>query len=140
MNGVINRYLTDKRYGFILPDQGNEEDGQVFFHQEVFDAGVDGPPPITGESVLYLLAASENPRAASVTREHPPNHHVGTVQSYDPVRGYGFITTSYGQFYMHKSEMIGGLVPAIGSQVDFYTSGSSICGKRPRACYVGVLR
>jgi cold shock CspA family protein len=136
MKGLINRYLTDKRYGFILPDAGGD---QVFFHQSVFDPGKDGPPPITGEPVEYLQG--DNTRAASVLRLIQPDHHVGTVKSYDPVKGYGFIITmTSGQFYLHKSEVIGGLIPAIGSRVDFYTSGNTIPGKSPRACYVAVLQ
>lgn len=135
MMGTINRYLTEKKYGFILPDVG---DIQVFFHQSVFDPGKDGPPPITGESVDYTLSG-EDTRAVTVSRLIQPDHHTGTVKSYDPVKGYGFVITSHGQYYLHKSEVIGGMVPSVGSQVDFYTSGKSIPGKSPRACYIGVL-
>lgn len=136
MKGSVARYLTEKRYGFILPDDGSD---QVFFHQSVFDAGQDAPPPITGEPVDYTLG--ENTRAVSVFRLVQPEHRVGTVRSYDPVKGYGFITTlSHGQYYLHKSEVIGGLVPAVGSRVDFYTSGNPTPGKSPRACYVAVLQ
>lgn len=134
MRGVVRRYLSEKRYGFILSEDGNEE---VFFHHSVFDA-LGGPPPITGEAVVYTL--SEGTRAASVTRDEPPVHRTGTVSSYDPVRGFGFINTVEGQCYLHKSEIIGGVIPAVGSRVDFYTTGNSAPGKSPRACYVAVLQ
>jgi cold shock CspA family protein len=135
MKGTINRYLAEKRYGFITQEETPE---QVFFHQSVFETGVDGPPPITGEPVEFAIG--ETTRATSVHRMVVPVHHTGTVRSYDPVKGYGFIQTSDGQFYMHKSEVIGGIIPAVGSKVDFYTSGNPIPGKSPRACYVTVLQ
>jgi len=135
MKGAINRYLAEKRYGFITPDDESE---QVFFHQSVFETGVEGPPPITGEPVEYAIG--ETTRATSVHRMVIPVHHTGGVRSYDPVKGYGFIQTAGSQFYMHKSEIIGGIIPVIGSKVDFYTSGNPIPGKSPRACYVSVLQ
>lgn len=134
MKGTIRRYLTEKHYGFITPESGPE----VFFHLSVFQAGDDGPPPITGELVEYELG--EATRAASVVRQVTPSSHVGTVASYDPVKGYGFITTTTGQFYLHKSEVIGGLIPTVGSRLDFFTTDNSTPGKSPRACYVAVLQ
>lgn len=135
MNGVIRRYLTDKRFGFLTPDG---EDGDVFFHLSVFDAGEDGPPPITGERVEYTLG--DGSRAERVTRLVAPAHRFGSVRSYDPVKGYGFIQTSDGsQCYLHKSEVLGGVVPAVGGKVDFYTTDNPTPGKSPRACYVAVL-
>lgn len=133
MKGMVRRYLTEKRYGFILSEDGSEE---VFFHLSVFDL-LDGPPPITNEAVEYTL--SEGTRAATVTRSTSPVHRTGTVSSYDPVRGFGFINTVEGQCYLHKSEIIGGVIPAVGSRVNFYTTGNSAPGKSPRACYVAVL-
>lgn len=134
MKGTIRRYLTEKHYGFIITEGGPE----VFFHLSVFSSEDDGPPPITGETVEYELG--EGTRAASVVRLVTPSSHVGTVGSYDPVKGYGFINTSKGQFYLHKSEVIGGLIPTVGSRVDFFTTDNATPGKSPRACYVAVLQ
>lgn len=135
MNGVIRRYITDKRFGFILPDGG--DGSEVFFHLSVFDGG-DGPPPITGERVEYTLG--EGTRADGVIRLVVPAHRSGSVKSYDPVKGYGFIQTADGgQCYLHKSEVLGGVVPAVGAKVDFYTTENPTPGKSPRACYVAVL-
>lgn len=133
MKGTIRRYLAEKRYGFIV----SEGDSEVFFHLSVFVSEDDGPPPITGESVEFELG--EGTRASVVTRLATPFAHVGTVSSYDPVKGYGFISTAKGQFYLHKSEVISGAVPAAGSRVDFFTTDNTIPGKSPRACYVAVL-
>lgn len=134
MKGTIRRYLTEKHYGFIITEGGPE----VFFHLSVFAAEADDPPPITGEMVEYELG--EGTRAACVSRLVTPLSHVGTVASYDPVKGYGFINTTRGQFYLHKSEVIGGLIPTVGSRVDFFTTDNSTPGKSPRACYVAVLQ
>lgn len=131
MRGAIRRYLPEKRYGFIL-----DGEVEVFFHLTVFE-GQGAIPPLTGEEVEYEL--SEGTRAASVLRASAPLHLEGSVASYDPVRGYGFITTPSGQYYLHKSEVIGGGVPAVGSRVHFYTTGGSASGKKPRACYVTVF-
>lgn len=135
MKGTIRRYLTEKHYGFILTEGGGPE---VFFHLSVFSSSDDGPPPITWELVEYELG--EGTRAASVVRQVTPSSHVGTVSSYDPVKGYGFISTNKGQFYLHKSEVIGGIIPTVGSRVDFFTTDNATPGKSPRACYVAVLQ
>lgn len=131
MKGVVRRYLPEKRYGFIL-----DGEVEVFFHLSAFE-GRGAIPPLTGEEVEYDL--SEGTRATSVFRVIAPSHLEGSVTSYDPVKGYGFITTASGQYYLHKSEVVGGGVPAVGSGVHFYTSGSSASGKKPRACYVTVF-
>ena len=133
MNGTIRRYLAEKHYGFITSEDGSE----VFFHQSVFQPGDDGPPPITGESVEYSLG--EGTRASGVVRLTTPTSHVGTVTSYDPVKGYGFINTTSGQYYLHKSEVLGGVIPVVGARVDFFVTDNASPGKSPRACFVGVL-
>ena len=134
MKGVVRRYLTEKRFGFILPEGGGSE---VFFHLSVFNVGADGPPPITNEPVEYELG--DGTRSIRVDRLATPQHRVGVVASYDPVKGYGFITVTGGQCYLHKSEVIGGAIPAVGARVDFYTMDTVPTGKSPRACYIAVL-
>lgn len=132
MRGSVRRYLPEKRYGFI--ESGEAE---VFFHLSVF-SGSTTVPPLTGEAVEYELG--DGTRASSVVRRDEPVHLEGTVSSYDPVKGYGFISTASGSYYLHKSEVTGGGVPAVGSAVHFYAiTGDSGSGKKPRACYVTVF-
>lgn len=131
MRGVVRRYLPEKRYGFILTGEV-----EAFFHLSVFDG--QGPiPPLSGEEVEYELG--EGTRAVSVVRMNVPLSLEGSVSSYDPVRGYGFIATDSGQYYLHKSEVIGGGIPSVGYRVHFYTTGDSGSSKKPRACYVTVF-
>ena len=134
MKGTVRRYLPEKRYGFILSEAGDVE---VFFHLSVF-SGPTTVPPLTGETVEYELG--EGTRAITVVRCDTPLHLEGTVASYDPVRGYGFITTDRGGYYLHKSEVLGGTIPAVGSAVHFYATGTPTSGKKPRACYVTVFQ
>lgn len=136
MKGTVRRYLPEKRYGFVLSEAGDLE---VFFHLSVF-SGPTAVPPLTGETVEYELEEGGGTRAVSVVRCDTPLHLEGTVASYDPVRGYGFITTDRGGYYLHKSEVVGGVVPAVGSRVTFYSIPASASGKRPRACYVTVFQ
>ena len=137
MRGTVRRYLTEKRYGFAVPEGGG---GEVFFHCSVFEPG-SGPPPIAGESVDFELDETVNgSRAKRVERLTASPNLVGTVVSYDPVKGYGFVSTSSGSFYLHKSEVLGGAVPAVGSRVGFYSTLDSVLGKSPRACYISVLK
>lgn len=133
MKGTVRRYLSEKRYGFILSEG---EDVEVFFHLTVF-SGPTPVPPLTGEEVEYELG--DGTRASSVTRLVPPLHLEGSVVSYDPVRGYGFVGTPSGQYYLHKSEVLGGMIPSVGSEVHFYATSNSAPGKKPRACYVTVF-
>ena len=135
MRGTVRRYLTMKRYGFIDPEGGTEE---VFFHLSNFNMGTNGPPPITNEPVEYSLVEGGT-RASVVSRLKSPTACIGVVASYDPVTGYGFINVPEGQCYLHKSEVLGSLIPAIGSRVTFYTTGERSPDKSPRACYVMVL-
>ncbi len=134
MKGTVRRYLSEKRYGFIVPDNS---DSEVFFHLSVFN-GSSVVPPLTGEHVEYQLGG-EGTRAESVQRLIDPVHCEGTVDSYDPLKGYGFISSSSGHCYLHKSEVLGGMVPTVGSRVVFYRTDAPPSAKRPRACYVTVL-
>ena len=136
MKGTVRRYIPEKRYGFLLSEAGDVE---VFFHLTVF-SGPTTVPPLTGEAVDYELEEGGGTRALSVARSNAPLHLEGTVASYDPVRGYGFITTDRGGYYLHKSEVIGGAIPAVGSAVHFYATDTTVAGKKPRACYVTVFQ
>jgi cold shock CspA family protein len=128
MKGTVRRYLSEKRYGFIVPDNS---DSEVFFHLSVFN-GSSVVPPLTGEYVEYQLG-DEGTRAESVRRLMDPLHCEGTVDSYDPLKGYGFISSSSGHCYLHKSEVLGGMVPTVGSRVVFYRTERFRRQESPRA-------
>ena len=134
MKGRVRRYLTDKRYGFLSPLDGGKD---VFFHLSVFDP-CGGPPPIANELVTFTQL-EEGAKALKVVRDVVPTHETGKITSYDPLKGYGFIAVEGGQRYLHKSEVVGGIIPAVGSMVHFYVTESASTGKSPRACYVAIL-
>lgn len=136
MKARVRRYIADRKYGFLVPlEEGIVED--VFFHLSVFDPR-GGPPPISNEMVTYDRP-SDGTKATSVVRDIVPAHETGKIRSYDPVKGYGFITSEAGQRYLHKSEVIGGLIPAVGALVHYYITDNGTEGKSARACYVSIL-
>lgn len=136
--GLVLRYLGSRGYGFVQPDGGGES---VFFHHLVFDPS-GGPPPITGEKVTYEVPSEvSGVKAEKVVRLEDPIRLTGTVTSYNPVKGYGFVKAGAQglSYYMHKSEILSRTEPARGSQVDFYAARVPVQGEAPRACYVTVI-
>lgn len=135
-------YSPERMYGFA-----ELNDRRVFFHIETFVAGVwpgvsEPPPPIIGEEVLVEYSEAEPatrgvdkaPRARVVERVQPPEQLSGTVESFNPQRGWGFIQGDNGiVFYLHRSEMEKGRVLFPQQRVTFYTGDRD---GRPRACYV----
>lgn len=43
----------------------------------------------------------------------------GTVKSFSPANGYGFIDTDKGEYWFHASEWMGRERPQVGDKVDF---------------------
>jgi len=137
MRGVVRRYLTAKKFGFLVEDGGSTE---IFFHLSNFKFGPEsGPPPLPDEPVEFTLSHDGVSRAASVERLVHPQHWEGVITSYDPVNGYGFVRCSAGQVFLHKSEVLGSAIPAVNSRVSFYTTGSLAKDRKSRACYVSLL-
>lgn len=154
----VSKYLPEKLYGFCMGDTGAE----VFFHLAVFHPGQDiaptrcgrcpgpphcpsdlvAPPPILGEEVLVTYEAtgdsSKAPRATRVVRVTPAVMLVGTVESFDHVRRYGFVQgTDQVSYHLHQSEIVEGRLPLVGSQLTFF---AGLREGRPRACHVRVCR
>lgn len=134
-------YSAARLYGFASPEGSEEE---VFFHLESFHHGEftttePGPPPIVGEmvEVEYIPGSGRGggaPRASRVVRAEPPEALVGTVESFDERKGWGFIKADNGQdFYLHRSEVEGGRLPLPGRRVSFFRGFRQ---GRPRACHV----
>src|SRR3989344_7336546 len=153
----VSKYLPEKLYGFC--QEGTIE---VFFHLAVFQPGVDiltekcprcpgpphcgadalAPPPILGEGVLVVFEPNpvpdKAPRAVRVTREAVPMMLLGTVESFDSVRRYGFIQgTAHVSYHLHQSEIVEGRLPLLGKQATFFPG---VREGRPRACHVRMCR
>lgn len=154
----VTKYLPEKLYGFCQDASGFE----VFFHLATFQPGADlaavkcptcpglphcglnpqAPPPILGEEVTATFDASfvpgRAPRATRVVRDNPPVLLLGTVESFDPLRRYGFIQgTDQVSYHLHQSEVLEGRLPLIGKQATFFPGFRE---GRPRACHVRVCR
>ena len=154
----VSKYIPEKLYGFCQDDSGVE----VFFHLAVFHPGPDilpvtcprcsgpphclsgpsAPPPILGERVTVVYEPgsdpSKAPRATRVDRDAVPQMLLGTVESFDPVRRYGFLHgTDQMSYHLHQSEIVEGRLPLVGGRVTFFPG---MRAGRPRACHVRVCR
>jgi len=153
----VHKYIPDKLYGFAIDDRGQE----IFFHLGVFDPGVTfgtparcsscpdkscswtsaPPPPVLGEAVevevdLESSIGKKAPRADRVRRKHTPKAVHGEVETFDAVRGYGFVAGSDGvSYHLHKSEVLDGRLPTTNQAVSFF---AGVRRGRPRACHVKV--
>jgi len=136
-------YSPERMYGFCATG-----DAKVFFHREAFHAGSwenipTAPPPIIGEEVEVECTATASdteraPRAQVVRRLHKPVRIRGVVETFNPVKGWGFVQGDDGQsYYLHRSEVEGGRLPLPKQEVFFYSGHKN---DRPRACYVEVGR
>lgn len=126
----VRKYIPQQNCGFA-------SDGEVdlHFHLGIFHhGGGEFIPPIIGEEVSVLKTDS---RVLRVCRTTKPAKQHGVVRRFNPKRGFGFIQTDAGEYYLHRSEVIGGKVPLKGERVEFYCSQQ---GDTPRACHVQVVR
>jgi cold shock CspA family protein len=153
----VHKYIPERLYGFLEGEAGF----QVFFHLGAFQPGslVEPPtpcdscptsgcawaempsPPVLGEWVsaevdLESSQEAKAPRASKVTRLESPPALQGRVETFDPLRGFGFIKTDGGKsFHLHKSEVLEGRLPLAGQRVSFY---GGVRQNKPRACHVKV--
>jgi len=133
---TVSKYVPEGMYGFL---EGQGE--RAFFHLSEFDPR-GGPPPIIGEEVEAERLdpnGDKSPRARSVVRLHPPIRLVGEVTRFDYNVGYGFVTSEERQFFLHRSDLANGALPALGMMVEFYASQETSDAKRPRACHVRIM-
>jgi cold shock CspA family protein len=156
----VSKYLPEKLYGFCQDETGTE----VFFHLGCFHPGalqippnrcsscpglphchlshLLAPPPILGEEVVVVFehsdASEKAPRAARVDRVSSPVMLLGIVESFDPVRRYGFVQgTDQVSYHLHQSEIVNGRLPLVGNSMTFF---AGVREGRPRACHVRVCR
>jgi cold shock CspA family protein len=151
----VLKYIPDRMYGFLGDASGSE----VFFHLRVFhpqfgwtrsvhcatchvspcDWSEFPPPPILGEKVsVDLDVTAPKPRALVVHRIETPVAVLGLVDTFDPLRGYGFVRGKDGiTYHLHRSEVTEGRLPLPGQEVMFY---AGVRKDRPRACHVRICR
>jgi len=135
---LVAKYFPDLLYGFIRNADGTD----VYFHVGDFDSGEwQDPPPIIGERVEVTLDLNEQderqaPKALRVRRLDAPREVEGVVDTFGTDKGWGFIKADDGNdYYLHRSEVLKGLLPDKGQRVRFYAGYKN---QRPRACYVTI--
>ena len=128
---VVCMYTRTREYGFCAPPAGKE----VYFHADVFHRlQPQGPPPIIGERVLVsVVDGKRRPKALVVQRQERPSRLEGEVSSFDPGKGWGFISAGGNVYFLHRSEMEGSWLPVRGSRVSFYPGAKD---GQARACHV----
>ena len=154
----VDKYIPGRMFGFLIAETGP----QVFFHLRAFHPGAapatpftcpncktrpcdwlgTAPPPIIGETVDATLESDpvrpESLRAATVTRIVVPEPVLGTVETFDGPRGFGFIRGSdQRSYYLHRSEVVEGRIPIVGQQVMFYTAARV---DKARACHIRICQ
>ena len=136
---TVVKYIPDRMYGFVADTETGRE---LYFHLGDFDpkAGQDLPvPPVVGEQVRVLgetlAIGGRPPRAMRVERMAPVVPLTGTVDTFNPVKGYGFVTVGGTNYHLHRSEITDGHAPTKGATVQFYAGERQ--GK-PRACHATV--
>ena len=155
---MVVKYIPERLFGFVMdPEVGLE----VYFHLGDFDPkgpwpashhlcpissrqfNWASPPPILGETVAVVVVPvngvelSRPPRAQRVVRLDPPILLRGVVDSFDPQHGYGFVrgVEDGVSYHLHRSEMIDGQFPQVGSVVMFFVG---VRQGRPRAIHAHV--
>jgi len=63
--GIIKKIISDRRFGFIVPEGGGED---VFFHQAALE-GVDFEALEEGDSVEYEVEQGDKGPKATVIRK-----------------------------------------------------------------------
>ena len=143
---VVTMFTPARGYGFCCgktncsdPCRCTSEES-LYFHVGVFERLTPGgPPPIVGEQVVAVRdTVADRPRALKVQRSTPPVLLRGTVMSFDPGRGWGFIEESQTKekYFLHRSEMESMALPTRNQRVSFYAGVRE--GKK-RACYISLL-
>lgn len=134
----ISKYIPNRMFGFCGTEQNPNE---VFFHLASFVSGPSKIPPILGERVLVSMDISQGqinvaPKAIQVVRCEEPIVLEGVVESFDYVRGFGFIRGVDGIVYhLHRSEFVYSRDPDVGSRVMFVAGTRQ---DKPRACHIKV--
>ncbi|MFE5292071.1 cold-shock protein [Isoptericola sp. NPDC056618] len=122
--GTVRWFDADRGFGFI--DLGNEAE-DLFVHASEI-VGDDGPKQLReGQTVEFEVGEGDRgpqARRVRVTGDRAADAPVGvlgTVNWYEPTKGYGFVTPDDGgvEIFVHSSAIVGGGVIAEGQRVAF---------------------
>eukprot|EP00438_Fugacium_kawagutii_P036019 Skav207008 [mRNA] locus=scaffold1554:61201:64400:- [translate_table: standard] len=107
--GKLKKYVSEKRFGFITPDDGGQD---IFAHSQQFNGYADGLRG--GERVIFETEwddAKQKYRAMtwSLDQSSTPVLKSGTIKVYFPEKGFGFIAPDEGgdNLFAHRREFIG---------------------------------
>jgi CspA family cold shock protein len=124
VQGTVRWFDADRGFGFI--DLGNEAE-DLFVHASEI-VGDDGPKLLReGQTVEFEVGEGDRgpqARRVRVTGDRAadaPLGVLGTVNWYEPTKGYGFVTPDggRGEIFVHSSAIVGGGVISEGQRVAF---------------------
>ncbi|WP_407320312.1 cold shock domain-containing protein [Isoptericola halotolerans] len=122
--GTVRWFDADRGFGFI--DRGNEAE-DLFVHASEI-VGDEGPKALReGQAVEFEVGEGDRgpqARRVRVTGDlaaDAPVGVLGTVNWYEPAKGYGFVTPDggRGEIFMHSSAIVTGGVVVEGQRVAF---------------------
>ncbi|GAA4732189.1 cold shock domain-containing protein [Isoptericola chiayiensis] len=123
--GTVRWFDTDRGFGFI--DLGNDGEDLFVHASEIVGAG-DGPKQLReGQAVEFEVGEGDRgPQARHVrvtgdVAADAPLGVLGTVNWYEPAKGYGFVTPDDGrtEIFVHSSAIVTGGVISEGQRVAF---------------------
>ncbi|WP_336707122.1 cold-shock protein [Oerskovia sp. USHLN155] len=122
--GTVRWFDADRGFGFI--DLGNEAEDLFVHASEILDD--DGPRVLReGQTVEFEVGEGDRgpqARRVRVTGDRAadaPLGVLGTVNWYEPTKGYGFVTPDggRGEIFVHSTAIVGGGVISEGQRVAF---------------------